>query len=71
MLSYSKIANQSDCLKHQDHFVSIVSISLFYSFLYHFLYVTLHAKRGLIQISRYGYFHGPRGENVEKGLECE
>ena len=23
-----------------------------------FLNVTLHAKRGLIQISRYGYFHG-------------
>jgi len=23
-----------------------------------FSYVTLHAKRGLIQISRYGYFHG-------------
>ena len=22
------------------------------------LIVTLHAKRGLIQISRYGYFHG-------------
>ena len=29
------------------------------------LYVTLHAKRGLIQISRYGYFHGPGREIVK------
>ena len=27
--------------------------------------MTLHAKRGLIQISRYGYFHGP-GREIEK-----
>ena len=27
--------------------------------------VTLHAKRGLIQISRYGYFHGPGREIVK------
>ena len=28
-------------------------------------FVTLHAKRGLIQISRYGYFHGPGREIVK------
>ena len=27
--------------------------------------VTLRAKRGLIQISRYGYFHGPGREVVK------
>ena len=30
-----------------------------------FTYVTLHATWGLIQISRYGYFHGP-GCNMKK-----
>ena len=29
------------------------------------LYVTLHAKRGLIQISRYGFFHG-LGREIKK-----
>ena len=33
--------------------------------------VTLHAKRGLIQISRHGYFHGPSREIVKKLLEFE
>ena len=33
--------------------------------------VTLHAKRGLIQISRHGYFHGPGCETVKKLLEFE
>jgi len=30
-----------------------------------FTYVTLHATWGLIQISRYGYFHGP-GREMKK-----